>query len=131
MTPERSKRKAPTVAEWTIFAVASLLIIAVAGVLVYDWLASSTEPASFEVVITKTEEIDGLHHVEAEVTNVGGEAAAEVTVGASLEIDGDVTELDEMIDFLSADEDSTVTFIFQDDPAGGELTVDVSSYREP
>ena len=130
MSPNQ-RRTAPTGAEWTIFAVAAVLIAGVAGVLLYDWLTSSTDPPIFEVRVTKTEQIDDLHHVEAEVKNVGGEAAAEVTVSASLDIDGDVTELDESVDFLSAHEDTTVTFIFEDDPADGELTVDVTSYREP
>jgi uncharacterized protein (TIGR02588 family) len=121
----------PSRAEWTIFAAAALLILGVAGVLIADWLSESPEPAAFAVVVERIDEIDGLHHVEASVRNTGGQAVAEATVSATLEIDADVTELDEVVAFLSPDEETSVTFIFEDDPDDGELRVRVSSYREP
>ena len=131
MSDSRARGRGPSRAEWTIFAVAALLIVGVAGVLVADWLSESSTPPAFEVVVERVVEIDGLHHVNASVRNTGGEAVAEATVSAALEIDADVTELDEVVAFLSADEETSVTFIFEDDPNDGELTVDVSSYREP
>lgn len=131
MSESRSRRREPSRAEWTIFAVAGLLIIGVAGVLVADWLSDSSTPPTFAVVVERVDEIDGLHHVEASVRNTGGEAVAEATVSATLEIGTDVTELDEVVAFLSPDEETSVTFIFEDDPDDGELTIDVSSYREP
>lgn len=131
MSESRSRRREPSRAEWTIFAVAGLLIIGVAGVLVADWLSDSSTPPTFAVVVERVDEIDGLHHVEASVRNTGGEAVAEATVSATLEIGTDVTELDEVVAFLSPDEETSVTFIFEDDPDDGELAIDVSSYREP
>lgn len=124
-------RRGPSRAEWAIFAAAALLVICVAGVLIADWLSESSTPPVFDVVVERVDEIDGLHHVEASVRNMGGQAAAEATVSATLEIDADVTELDEVVAFLSPDEETSVTFIFEDDPDDGELSVRVSSYREP
>ncbi|HVM08220.1 MAG TPA: hypothetical protein VM345_07160 [Acidimicrobiales bacterium] len=125
-------RSKPTAAEWTIGFIAAAVIAAVAAVLVVDWSAGRAgDPPMFETTVKSVEKIGQLHHVEVEVRNIGDEAGAEVRVDAELELDTDTVEIDQTIAFLAPDEDTTVTFIFEDDPDDGDLSVEVSSYREP
>ena len=131
MSESTPRRRGPSGAEWVIFAVAAVLVAAVFAVLLLDWTSDPSEPAAFDVTVERVFAVGDLHHVEAAVRNTGGESVADATVSATLETDGDPTELEEVISFLAPDEEASVTFIFEDDPDDGELTVEVSSFREP
>ena len=60
----------------------------------------------------------------------GDKAASNVQVYASLEVDGETTEGDQVVDFLAGD-DGEVVFVFDDDPDDGELTVEVAGFTVP
>lgn len=127
----RARHRKPTGAEWVIFAISLAVIAAVAAVLVADWAGSGKRPPSFDARPIGMDRIGDAHHVEVEVKNTGDESAADVRVDAKLTIDGEETEADETIDFLAPGEDSTVTFVFTDDPDEGTLELHVTSFREP
>lgn len=74
---------------------------------------------------------DGSRHVLVDVTNQGDLAAAGVQVSASLTIGGEEQTGDQTIDFLGAGEQQTVVFVFDTDPATGDLQVAVTSYAVP
>ena len=57
--------------------------------------------------------------------------AANVQVLAELIIDGDELTGDQTIDFLSGGEDQHLSFIFDEDPASGELSVVVTGFAIP
>lgn len=125
-----SPRDPRTPAEWVTLT-ASCLVLAVLVALIAAQLAAPREPASPVAEVTGTYEADGFHHVEVSVTNHGDETAAEVQVTAELVVDGEPTEADQTIDFLAGGEEEDLVFIFEDDPADGELTVTVSGYGVP
>ena len=57
--------------------------------------------------------------------------AREVQVEAELTVGGSTTTGEQVIDFLGGDERRRLTFVFADDPADGELTVEVLSFANP
>jgi len=122
---------ARTAAEWGLFGIAALLVAAVVAILVLDWANGASDPAAFRTTLRPAVAAEGGHQVPVEIENSGGQAAAEIVVRAELEIDGEVVEAEETVDFLAGGERTEVTFVFAHDPATGGLTVQVASYREP
>ena len=119
-----------TVAEWVTLAV-SCAILAVVLALIAIQLANSDDPAAPAATVASVRSLDGRHYVEVVVTNQGDDPASNVQVSASLVIDSSTTEGDQTIDFLAADEEVRLTFVFDDDPALGELTIAVTGFTDP
>lgn len=127
MTEPRGGR---TTAEWASLAVSCLILAALVG-LIGAQLTSTREPASPVAVVDGHHVAHGFHHVAVVVTNHGDETASNVQVTAELTIDGDVTSADQSIDFLAGGEEEDLVFVFEDDPADGELRVAVSGFGVP
>ena len=117
--------------EWVTFAVASALVVALVAVLAAQ-LAGPTEPArpTARVAGTPTEH-RGAFHVPVEIINRGDRTAASVQVVAELTAGGDVSESEQIVDFLAGGERTTVVFVFLRDPSDGELEVAVRAFAEP
>lgn len=133
-TTDSTKRPAGrdprTAAEWVTFAIACALLVALAVVIG----TRSGDDAPAEPAAVQTGPIirsAAGYEVRVEVRNVGGRTAAEVQVRAELTIDGEVTESDQVVDFLAGDDTEDLTFVFEDDPADGELVVEVMGYATP
>ena len=120
-----------TAAEWTTLAVSSFVLLVVVAVIGVELFEQQDPAAPVAQVVGPVRELHGRHVVDVEVTNEGDETAANVQITASLEVDGEVTEADQVIDFLAGGADEELVFAFDDDPADGELTVAVSSFSEP
>jgi len=118
---ETPRRPAPTGPEWVLFAAAVVLLVALVGVLLVDWLAAPAEPPAFELRLAEARRVSDGYHVDVDVTNVGAAAAAEVTISVEYDEGGKLTELDQLVAFLAPDEE----------PDPGGLSVAVSSFREP
>ncbi len=125
-----TERDPRTAAEWTTLATASIVLAVLVG-LIAAQLTSPRDPAAPVAELDGQHEEHGFHHVDVVVTNHGDETAANVQVTAELTIDGEVTEADQMIDFLAGGEEEELVFIFEDDPADGELRVSVSGFGVP
>lgn len=125
MTPP--KRSA---AEWVTFAVASALLLVVVGYIAVQIPTTAAPPAP-AATVTKIGERDGRFFVTVEVENRGGRTAENVQVVATLVIGEDETEGDQVVDFLAGSEVEEVEFVFDDDPATGELTVSVTGHLVP
>ena len=76
-------------------------------------------------------EVDRQFHVDVVVANNGDRTAANVQVSATLDIRGRSFASDQTVDFLAGSEAVELVFIFKDDPAKGQLTVDVTGYARP
>ncbi|MGQ0434582.1 MAG: TIGR02588 family protein [Microthrixaceae bacterium] len=119
-----------TGAEWVTFTIACALLVALAVVIV----TRSGDDAPAEPVASQTGSIirsAAGYEVPVEVRNVGGRTAAEVQVRVELTIGGEVSESDQVVDFLAGDDSEDLTFVFEDDPADGELVVEVVGYATP
>ena len=119
-----------TVAEWVTFGV-SCAILAAVLVLIATQLSNSDDPAAPVAAVDAVRSLDGRHYVDVLVTNQGDDPAANIQVNAALVIDASTTQGDQTIDFLAADEEVQLTFVFDDDPALGELTIAVAGFTDP
>jgi uncharacterized protein (TIGR02588 family) len=124
---------ARSLAEWITFAIASLVLIALIGLVVYDWVVNQDRPPAFQVEVTESARItNGRYYVPFMITNTGGRIARTVQVTAELHIAGELDETGEQqIDFLSGQERKGGSFIFTHNPQEGELVLRVASYRLP
>ncbi|KAM3100704.1 TIGR02588 family protein [Phormidesmis sp. 146-35] len=131
-----------TIAEWTTFGIASLILSAIAGLVIYNWATEKDSPPVLSLDYPKggtasprTDEVreaEGQFYVPFEVSNTGGETVESVQIVAELRVNGQVTETgDQQIDFLSEGEKEEGAFVFRKDPRQGELIVRVASYKLP
>jgi len=120
-----------SVAEWTTFAISCVVVGAVV-VVVGLQAAKPREPAApVATVVATSQQSDGRYVVRVAVRNDGGGTAADVQVVAELAVHGTSTEADQVIDFLAGQQETEMAFVFDDDPAGGELEVAVASFALP
>lgn len=131
---EQEPRQTPrSPAEWTTFGIASAILTAIIGLVLYSGLARPDRPPVLSV--TRQSEIreeQGQFYVPFAVTNDGTDTAESVQVIAELRMNGEVEESGEQqIDFLSGGETEEGTFVFSRDPRQGELIVRVASYKLP
>ncbi|MFA5565468.1 MAG: TIGR02588 family protein [Acidimicrobiia bacterium] len=118
-------------AEWTTFAGACLILLVVIGMLIAQ-MGDQHSPAEPVAVLTgEIRQVGASHHVEVEVTNVGSSTAAEVTVEAKLELAGEVSVGEQVVDFLAPGDKEHLVFVFDNDPSVGRLSVRVSGYAVP
>jgi uncharacterized protein (TIGR02588 family) len=117
-------------AEWVTFAVALVVVSAVIGLIAVEIPGGKRAPAPV-LSVGAVEERGGRFVVPVSVRNEGERTAAEVQVVASLTVDGDEVEGDQVVDFLSGGEVEELEFAFDDDPADGELDVRVAGYQLP
>lgn len=129
----RRQRPMHLSAEWVTFAIASLIVAVLIGLILFMWVTESQEDPI--LAISQTEAIHqerGAYYVPFTVTNVGGGTAEAVAVVAELRIDGQVAEAGEQqIDFLSSREEQAGVFIFKTNPKTGTLTLRASGYKLP
>lgn len=124
----RDKRSA---AEWVTFAVACAVVLTLVGLIVVEMGKGDDPPVLDARRAGAIREVDGKFSVAVEVRNGGQLTAANVQVTASLTIDGEAAESDQVVDFLAGGETETLVFLFADDPDDGQLEIDVASYAEP
>lgn len=129
-----SKANQPkSASEWLGLAITSSVLLAVIGVVGYLWISDrQQQPPILGVNYTEVRQRNDQFYVPFNVINAGGKTAASVQVVAELRIDGVVVERGEqIIDFLSSQEEAQGAFIFTRNPQEGELTIRVASYRRP
>ena len=125
-----TKRPARTSAEWTTFVVAVVILLAVIAAIVAEALRHH-DPAQPVATHERTERVGGDFHVIVLLENRGDKPAEAVQVAASLEVDGETTEADQVVDFLAGDDEEELVFVFGDDPDEGKLTVEVTGFTVP
>lgn len=127
MSADRDPR---TAAEWVALA-GSCVVLGALVLLISLQLGKDREPPAPVATVGEVRTVGSLHHVEVDVLNEGDDTAAQVQVTAELSIDGETTTADQVIDFLAGDEEAGLVFVFEDDPADGDLSVVVSGFAEP
>ncbi len=121
-----------TLAEWVTFGVAALILLAIIGGVIYDWIA--TPPTPPVLTVRQKDDVrreNGQFYVHFEVENSGGETAEAVQVISTLRVGEEEQEGEQQIDFLSGGETAEGAFVFTLDPAAGELELRVASYKLP
>ncbi|MBD0334029.1 MAG: TIGR02588 family protein [Cyanobacteria bacterium Co-bin13] len=131
--PPRRQRPLHLSAESVTFAIASLIVAILVGLVLFIWATQSNEDPI--LAVNRNGDIhaeQGYYYVPFSVTNIGGGTAEAVEIVAELRRNGEVEEEgQQQIDFLSSQEEQEGVFIFENDPGQGELTLRASGYRLP
>ena len=118
-------------AEWVTFGASLAVLGAIVAVIIALWVRGE-DPAQVAVhqdgVRTAS---NGTYLVDASVTNEGDVTAANVQVMATLTIGDTTEEAEQVVDFVAGGEEEALVFVFQDDPAEGELELVVASFADP
>ncbi|WP_088891431.1 TIGR02588 family protein [Leptolyngbya ohadii] len=120
-------------AEQVSFAIASLILATIIGLVLLAWFTEGDAPPvlSVQPQVEQIREANGQFYVPYEVTNKGGETAESVQIVGELQSNGEMESGDQTIDFLSRDEVEEGAFVFSRDPRQGELRIRVASYKVP
>lgn len=125
----RQTRPRRSTAEWVTFAIACAVLGLVIGTIASLRTGGKPLPPAFTVSSVPAREEAGRFHVRARVQNRGDETAENVQVVAELKtVDGEPVEAEQVIDFLSGGDQEELEFVFADDPASGELDIEVRSF---
>ena len=125
------KARGRSTAEWTTLGASCVVLLVVVGLIVAQLFRSSSPPDPVAEIRFPYRVEAGGFHVDVEVSNHGDQTAANVQVTATLDTDGTTDTADQTIDFLAGGASHDLVFVFEDDPAGGTLTVAVSSFSLP
>ena len=119
-------------AEWVTFGVAALILVTIASLVIYDWIATPPSPPIISLAQSgEIREVDGQFYVPFTIKNTGGDTAESVQVLAELRIGDEVEMGEQQIDFLAGDEMAEGAFVFSRNPQEGELVLRVASYKMP
>lgn len=120
--------------EWITLGISGAVLLAILGTI--TWLSfrgPETPP-----VITVEPNMEQLRRDESGfylpvvISNTGDTTVADAIVQAELDTGSGQPETAEVtVDFLDGSETVAATFVFREDPASGELTTGVTSYKEP
>lgn len=130
--PKGSAQPSST-AEWVSLAIAATLLVSIIGLVLRLWVSEQQQqPPILSVSYAEARSAQGNFYVPFEVVNTGGATAESVQIIAELQINGVVVESGEQIlDFLSSQEQADGAFVFTHDPQQGKLSVRIASYQNP
>ena len=120
-------------AEWTTLIISSLIVMALAGLVIFQAVSGGTEPPNIEVEpqLTEVRSEGDSYYLPLSITNSGDLTGEEVEVEATL-TSGEEEETSAVtIAFLAGGETESATAVFSSDPREGELEVRVVGYNEP
>jgi uncharacterized protein (TIGR02588 family) len=123
-----------SVAEWTTLGISITILITILGLVTYLYLRGDEEPAVIlvEPQMQELRQDEGGYYLPVVVRNEGDPTVEEVHIQAELDTRTGKPETAQFtISFLAGGEQVQGTFIFQHDPAKGELTARVISFQEP
>ena len=118
--------------EWAVGALGALIVALVVGFLLYQGLAGDASPPEIHVEIKSIAAVRDGFRVQLEARNVGGEAAAQVTIEGVLSRPGAEPERSAVtLGYLPAHSERGGGLFFSTDPRAGELSVRARSYEDP
>lgn len=132
MSPSRDKDR--SVAEWTTLGISIAILIAILGLVTYLYVRGDEQPVVIlvEPQMQALRQDEGGYYLPVIIRNEGDPTVEEVHIEAELDTGSGETETAQLtIQFLAGGEQLEATFIFQHDPAEGELTTRATSFQEP
>lgn len=128
----KARSSATAIAEWTAFAIAAAVVLAVVAGIVVLWSGGSGDAdAAFSVRVVGTQPAGSAYATTVEIRNNGGRTAEEVQVVAELHLGEEVLEGEQVVQFIPGGGTADVVFVFPQDPGGGRLDVRVAAYQVP
>jgi uncharacterized protein (TIGR02588 family) len=127
------QKKERTTAEWVTLGVSTLIVLALAGLVVFQTLTQGTKAPEIEVkpLIEEVRQVGENYYLPIEVSNRGDLAVEAVEVELELRAEGQEPEtIGFTVPFLAGLETDTQTVVLAGDPREGELSYTVS-FHEP
>ena len=127
------ERKERTTAEWVTLAVSILIVLALAMLVLFQYVAQGTRPPEIEIkpLQQETRHIGDKYYLPISVTNNGEKAVESVEVELELTVSGEEPETVAFnIPFLAGLGSDEYTVVLSSDPQAGELAYTIS-FREP
>ncbi|MDP9311532.1 MAG: TIGR02588 family protein [Chloroflexota bacterium] len=130
---QSQQQQSSTLAEWIATGISALILLGVAGFVLYLWfVAPNNEPV---IHVTQAGEIRAVGeqwYVPFEIHNSGDREVTAVAAKADLVVNSQVVEQGQVhFDWLSGGETERGMFVFSNDPASGELKLSVGSFKIP
>lgn len=128
----KAARTARSRAEWVSFAMASAILLTVAGTIGALWIQESHPPQITVTLVGAPRGDGGSVYVTAEVQNQGTETAQDVQIVAELVEDGEAVQTGEQgIRFLAGGASEQLVFVLDTRADLDHLTLRVESYTIP
>jgi uncharacterized protein (TIGR02588 family) len=127
------EQKGRTTAEWVTLGISTLIVLALAGLVVFQAITQGTRPPQIEIepLTEEVKQVGESYYLPISVTNSGDKAVEAVEVEVELRVEGDEPEtIGFTVQFLAGLETDTHTVILSGDPRSGELTF-TTSFHEP
>lgn len=131
-TPSQSDSR--SVAEWTTLGFSIAILLGIFGLITYLYVRGDERPPIIvaEARLDELRTNANLYYLPVDVMNQGDRTAEAAQIQAELDAGSGQPEMAEFtVSFLAGGEKVRGTFIFQNDPEQGELTVRAISYKEP
>jgi uncharacterized protein (TIGR02588 family) len=122
-----------TLAEWTSLAFSSAVVLALVGLLLYEYFAVGDLPPTIEVEPEWAElrQEGDLFYLPVVVANRGDQTAQDVRVRVRLTSEPAAEPAELLIDYLVGGATARATVSYHQDPAATGVVVDRVSFREP
>jgi uncharacterized protein (TIGR02588 family) len=128
MTPPIKKN----LLEWSVFAVSSLILLALVGYLGCEVIAGASTPPSISVRIGESIPVEHGYRVRVDLHNRGKETASGVQVVLALRTNGTTEEsATAEVPFLPRGARRSVAVLFRRDPSQGHLSVASIAFEHP
>jgi uncharacterized protein (TIGR02588 family) len=131
---ERTDDKGRSVAEWTTFAISLVILIGIVGMITWLSFRGEERPPiiTVEVQMEQVRQEESGYYVPVLIRNEGDGTVEDAVVQGELDTgQGQPESVDLTVTFLAGGEEVQGTMVFQEDPAQGELTTGIASYKEP
>jgi uncharacterized protein (TIGR02588 family) len=119
---------ARTVVEWLTFGISLGILLLLAGMLTFDYLANADEPARVEVLpnLEGVEQHGAQYYLPVEIRNLGQEPAENILVGLALWQGGQAVEHSRLsVGFLAGGDTVSGAAVFSQDPRQAELRLEL------
>lgn len=123
-----------TTAEWITLGISAMVLLAVVGLVSYLHVSAGDHPPmiAVEARLDEIRRDADAYYLPVDVRNRGDRTAGDVQVRAELDTgSGAPVTAEFTVTFLAGGEEVEGTFVFNDDPTSGILTVEATSFREP
>jgi uncharacterized protein (TIGR02588 family) len=128
------EQRGRSVAEWVTLGISIAIIAAMVAVISFLYLDGADDPPTIatEPQLDQLRREDDGFYLPVKVTNRGDHTVENLVVQASLDTgDGQPHTAEFSLNFVAGGETVRGTFVFGEDPTGGDLTIGAASYTEP
>jgi uncharacterized protein (TIGR02588 family) len=125
-------RHAVPLLEWIVGGLGAVLVGGAIAFLVYHSLTRDQTPPDVRVVTQRVLDLQNGYLVQFRASNLGGSAAAELTIEGELAGPDGATEVsDVVLDYLPPRSDREGGLVFSRDPRIGQLSLRATGYAKP